>query len=332
MIVISGALVVVALVLLVIGLVSPDLAFVYASIGVSLASFAFLVVGIFQRRRQDSAGAGTAGVPGGAAVKAGLGAAVRAGDRARGREDDSESVTTLPPVYQPSPAGAAAGSGSVLVVAGRPRYHVEGCRYLTGKDADTVAVGKAREEGFTACGVCKPDENLMAASATTVTQDVVADAAESSAGVPQSEDVPSRVTTVTPPAQRPSATRTSVASAAKSAAAKPAVTKVAKAAPTKTAAKAAPAAKTSAKAAPVKTAAKTSAKAAPAKTAAKTSAKAAPAKKTAPVSRGGVIVIPDRGKYHTGDCRYVRGAEDTLELTKAQARRQGYEACGVCSP
>ena len=65
------------------------------------------------------------------------------------------------------------------------------------------------------------------------------------------------------------------------------------------------------------------------------SAKAAPVKKAAaaaPVKRGGVVVIPDRGKFHTADCRYVRGAEGTLEMTKAAASKQGYVACGVCNP
>ena len=50
MIVISGALVLAALVLLVLGLVAQELAFVYASIGVTLVSLAFLGVGVMQRR------------------------------------------------------------------------------------------------------------------------------------------------------------------------------------------------------------------------------------------------------------------------------------------
>jgi len=85
---------------------------------------------------------------------------------------------------------------------------------------------------------------------------------------------------------------------------------------------AAPAKKAPAKAAPAKA---SSVQAAPLKTAAKKAA-------AAPVKRGGVIVIPDRGKYHTPDCRYVRGAEGTLELTKAAATKQGYQPCGVCNP
>ena len=53
MIVISGALVLVALVLLIIGLVSTSLGFVYASIAVSVVSFVFLLVGILQRRGEQ---------------------------------------------------------------------------------------------------------------------------------------------------------------------------------------------------------------------------------------------------------------------------------------
>ncbi|HWH28642.1 MAG TPA: hypothetical protein VNU26_06705, partial [Mycobacteriales bacterium] len=58
MIVISGALVLVALVLLVLGLTMTDLNFVYGSIAVSLISFVFLVIGILQRRGEQPAEAG----------------------------------------------------------------------------------------------------------------------------------------------------------------------------------------------------------------------------------------------------------------------------------
>ena len=307
MIVISGALVFVALVLLVIGLVSPDLAFVYASIGVSLASFGFLVVGILQRRKEDVSGEPASPVPGTGAVKAGLGAVVRAGDKALGRDNADAAttgVTTLPPVYKATPGDTSLTSGTVLVVAGRPRYHVEGCRYLTGKEADTVDVGKAREEGFSACGVCKPDDNLGSAVGAEVVEEV-----EVTGEAPVS---PARVTRATAPGRK----------AAAAVPAKPSAARVSAAAPSKSA---------PARSAAAKTVAAKVAKPAPAKT---SPAKAVPAKKAAPapVKRGGVIVIPDRGRYHTAECRYVRGADGTLELTKAAATKQGYVACGVCNP
>jgi len=57
-IVISGALVLVALVLLVLGVLGQDLALVYASIGVSVASLLSLLVGILQRRGEPLPGDG----------------------------------------------------------------------------------------------------------------------------------------------------------------------------------------------------------------------------------------------------------------------------------
>ncbi len=391
MIVISGALVLVALVLLVIGLIGSTLTFVYLSIAVSLASFAFLVFGILQRRKEVLPGtaAGT-GVPGDGAPKAGVGSVVLAGDKALHRGDaeaEPTAVSTFTPRTATPPAVATVG-GQVLVVAGRPRYHVDGCRYLAGKEADAMDVVAARTEGFTACGVCKPDDNLAPAVPTVVIDDVEDDV--DLAEVAEIEDAPvapepvratrkAAVTTkiaapavkaVKPAAatslvKKPStmpepvaakapakAARAVPAQAAPAAAAPvkavkaaPAPVKAVKAAPTPvkavkaapTPVKAAKAAPAPVKAAPAPVKAAKAAptpvkavKAAPAK-AAPAPAKAAPAK-AAPVKRAGVIVIPDRGKYHTPECRYVRGAEGTLELTKAAAAKQGYEACGVCSP
>ncbi len=291
MIVISGALVLVALVLLVIGLIGTTLTFVYASIAVSLASFAFLIFGILQRRKETlppSAGAG-AGVslskgdsaPGGTPLTVG-----NAGfARSVSPTDEAEGITTVSAVYAPPVAGAApaaaeddrtqVAAATVLVVAGRPRHHVAGCRYLAGKDAETVDVADARQEGFTACGVCQPD------------------AVDRAAGRPQVPTAPLAAV------EEPSASPATVANAPRAATVK------------------APVNGTQSKAA--------AGKAAPVK-----AAKAVPT--AASTKRGGVFVIPDRGKFHTPSCRYVRAAEGALELTKAAATKQGYVACGVCNP
>ncbi len=322
MIVISGALVLVALILLIIGLIDPNLGFVWASIGVSLASFAFLAVGILQRRKEDQPAAGEPAT--GLLPSGGIPA------------DATEGVSTLAPVMRKATGTAATSAGSaagtVLVVAGRPRYHVEGCRYLTGKEADRVDVSDAREEGFTACGVCKPDESLAAAadlpaSATSAADTAKVDTAkvdtaqaDAATTVTEMPAVTSNVKTATKPAIPVVAPPAKADVKAPAKAATKTATKAAVTAPAKAATKA-PAK------APVKTAVKTEAK-----TAAKAPAAKAPAKAAAPVKRGMVVVIPDRGKFHTADCRYVRGAEDTLELTKAAATKQGYAACGVCNP
>jgi hypothetical protein len=262
-IVISGALVLVALVLLVIGLVGDTLGFVYASIGASLAAFAFLVVGILQRRKEDAV---ETGAPASAEEMA---AVIR-------------TPGTQPVSAVAAPAADGEAQGEVLVVEGRPRYHVGGCRYLTGKDARTVEVGQARTEGFTACGVCKPDEALASAASTSVSEaDVPAETLEESAAVVTA--APEAVAAAQPARKssrvvKAAPTKAAVTRAAK-APAKAAKAPAKKAAAAKAPAKAAKAAKAPAKKA---TAAKAPAKKA---TAAKAPAKKATAAKKAPAKR-----------------------------------------------
>jgi uncharacterized Zn finger protein (UPF0148 family) len=282
-IVISGALVLVALVLLVIGLVSTALGFVYASIAVSVVSFLFLIVGIIQRRGETAPESAAATVsPSPANDVEGVTAIIPA---ARRPDPDLALAASEPAVTAPAAGDSSAAEGSVLVVEGRPRYHVEGCRYLAGKDASVLPVAEARSEGYTACGVCKPDDALAAVAAAT-TEDTESTAEVSADLAADQVEVPDPVT---------AARRTTRKAPAKAA------TKAVKA--------------------PAKRAA------------AKAPAKKAPAKK-APAAASGpsVVVIPDRGKYHRADCRFVRDVSGTEELSKAQASRQGYQACGVCKP
>ncbi len=166
MIVISGALVLVALVLLVVGVVGPDLAFVYASIAVSLVSLVFLVVGILQRRGDPLTDAEGVDTPEpGIEDDPAEGLTVRPSSVRRAAPvvaDDVEPLAAdVAPAADPFDSEPPPG-GDVLVVEGRPRYHVVGCRYLSGKTPEAVAVGQARVEGFTPCGVCKPDVALAA--------------------------------------------------------------------------------------------------------------------------------------------------------------------------
>lgn len=67
-----------------------------------------------------------------------------------------------------------------------------------------------------------------------------------------------------------------------------------------------------------------------AKAPAKARATASKAKAT-PAAQQQVVVIPDRDKFHKSTCRYAKGA-GTMKLTKSEARREGYKACGVCKP
>jgi hypothetical protein len=48
----------------------------------------------------------------------------------------------------------------VLVVDEHPRYHLTGCRFLAGRETIPLPLDEARADGFTPCGVCRPDATL----------------------------------------------------------------------------------------------------------------------------------------------------------------------------
>ena len=271
MIVISGGLVLVAIALLIGGLASSGLGLVWASIAVSLLSAIFLAVGVYQRRNEaptaelaaSGAGSSDDDLAGVRTVSAAAAASSSAGEPAETDNLSDEAVTA---------------GGTVLVVPGRPRYHVEGCRYLAGKATEERDVTAALDEGFSPCGVCKPDAALATLGATYGDESSASDAGADDSAMTDDSDV----------------TATSILSdepAAKKTAAK------------KTAAK--------------KTAAK---KTAAAGTATK-SARAVPM----------VIAVADRGKFHRSECRFASAA-GAEEMTKANAKRKGLTACGVCKP
>jgi len=48
----------------------------------------------------------------------------------------------------------------VLVVDEHPRYHVAGCSWLGSRTTIPLPADEARTDGFTPCGVCRPDATL----------------------------------------------------------------------------------------------------------------------------------------------------------------------------
>lgn len=50
----------------------------------------------------------------------------------------------------------------VLVIDGRPRYHLPGCVHLLGRESEPLPVSEAVELGFTPCSLCEPDSALLA--------------------------------------------------------------------------------------------------------------------------------------------------------------------------
>jgi hypothetical protein len=53
----------------------------------------------------------------------------------------------------------------VQVVDGRPRYHLADCPHLAGRESEPIGVNEAVELGFSPCGICRPVDRLVAASA-----------------------------------------------------------------------------------------------------------------------------------------------------------------------
>ena len=48
----------------------------------------------------------------------------------------------------------------VLVVDEHPRYHLDGCRFLAGRETFAMPLDEARTDGFTPCALCAPDRHL----------------------------------------------------------------------------------------------------------------------------------------------------------------------------
>jgi hypothetical protein len=85
--------------------------------------------------------------------------------------DDDDAVAALPdePDEQELTATAAARvarlGAEVLVIDGRPRYHLGECLHLLGRTTHRLPVMDVVELGFTPCGECEPATALLSTSA-----------------------------------------------------------------------------------------------------------------------------------------------------------------------
>jgi hypothetical protein len=323
-----------------------DLNFVYGSIAVSLISFVFLVIGILQRRSdpqpavagsggpQVREGDGAGAVPAGAAAEQDVPDEDVPDEDGAGEYDDEEEYELI--------------EGIVLVVPGRPRYHVDGCRYLADKAVEEMDVEDAREQ-YSPCGVCKPDEALEALAAELDAEQADAekpdeethdddgdldadddldrtaragalDAADDAdeevdaedAGVhpvPDAQDAepadvdPEPADGDTEPVAAPRGSRRLSAGSAASSTGAAGKASRPRRAPVPPATSSQPSTGTDGD---------------------------GPAEQTAGLEQ--VIVIPDRGRFHTHDCRFVRDAHGAEELSRDLATNQGFKPCGVCRP
>jgi hypothetical protein len=79
---------------------------------------------------------------------------------------DDPDDEPLPQAVRPADAVRVARmDAEVLVVDGRPRYHLADCPHLVGKLTEPIPVNEAIELGFSPCGLCRPVDRLAAAAA-----------------------------------------------------------------------------------------------------------------------------------------------------------------------
>ncbi|MGP3916029.1 hypothetical protein [Nonomuraea sp. 10N515B] len=169
MILISAGLVLAAVVLLIAGFVLAKPFLIMWSIVVSVLSALFLVIGAFLRRHELFPGGGQAAAP--ATPPAGLlppglpynqtGPVAHQPPPQQPRPQPPQRTVTVPATApRRPPAGGLAPDAIVLVIPGRKRYHVAGCRQLAGREHEELTHEEAREEGFTPCTTCLPDAAL----------------------------------------------------------------------------------------------------------------------------------------------------------------------------
>ncbi len=79
--------------------------------------------------------------------------------------DEPDSLRDEPEEQAVDPADKARVARltvDVLVIDGRPRYHLSGCIHLLGAEHEPIPVNEAVELGFTPCALCEPDSALLA--------------------------------------------------------------------------------------------------------------------------------------------------------------------------
>ncbi|GID93651.1 hypothetical protein ACFQFC_14695 [Amorphoplanes digitatis] len=81
-------------------------------------------------------------------------------------DPDDPDDEPLPQAVRPADAVKVARlDAEVLVVDGRPRYHLPDCPHLIGRMTEGLPVAEAVELGFSPCGLCRPVDRLVAAAA-----------------------------------------------------------------------------------------------------------------------------------------------------------------------
>jgi clumping factor A len=81
-------------------------------------------------------------------------------------DDEDPADEPLPQAVRPGDAVRVAQlDAEVVVVDGRPRYHMTDCGHLAGRLSEPLPVREAVELGFSPCGQCRPVDRLVAEAA-----------------------------------------------------------------------------------------------------------------------------------------------------------------------
>jgi hypothetical protein len=197
-IVVSLLLVLGSAVMLVLGLAEAHQVLIWASIGASIAAALALATAVV-RRRGESGSPLTAALQGHGALAVGQSSGLidvprppadgqTGGDAASGGRhsemapgigdpdagNDADNPDAASAVHHPDPPDEPPEEDvsasdvlrivdlrdEVLVVDGRPRYHLAGCRHLIARETIPLSVSEAREAQFTPCAWCHPDSTI----------------------------------------------------------------------------------------------------------------------------------------------------------------------------
>jgi len=88
-------------------------------------------------------------------------AASPAGDAEPEYDDDPPDEPAPQAVSAADAAKVARMSTEVLVIDGRPRYHLPGCLVLLGRESQSLPVSEAVALDFTPCSLCEPANALL---------------------------------------------------------------------------------------------------------------------------------------------------------------------------
>jgi clumping factor A len=79
---------------------------------------------------------------------------------------DDPDDEPLPQAVRPADAVQVARmNDEVMVVDGRPRYHMSDCPHLVDRQTESLPAAEAVELGFSPCGQCRPVDRLVARAA-----------------------------------------------------------------------------------------------------------------------------------------------------------------------